>query len=121
MLLHPLEEQLDLPAALVQRGNPIFLLDEIDMVSTDGRFDPLGPCYQLLEPALARTFVDLSVPALPLDASKIVWVATSNDASRIPEPIRQRFTRFNIPLPTPEQSLAVLRSVLRWLQRNIHG
>lgn len=97
-------------------ANPIFLLDEIDKVSTDSRLDPLGPCYQLLEPALAQAFVDLSVPTLPLDASKIVWIGTSNDASRIPEPIRQRFTLFNIPLPTAEQSLAVVRSVMRWLQ-----
>lgn len=97
-------------------ANAAFNLDELDKVSRDPRLDPLGPCYQLLEPALAKHFADLSVPAIPIDASRIVWFATSNDASIIPEAIRQRFVQFNIPLPTPAQSLAVLRSVVRWLQ-----
>ena len=97
-------------------ANPIFLLDEIDKVSVDPRWDPLGPLYQLLEPALAKSFTDLSVTTLPIDASRIVWIATSNDARRIPQPIRQRFVQFDIPLPTPAQSLAVARSVMRWLQ-----
>ena len=99
-----------------QYANPLILLDELDKVSTDSRFDPLGPAYQLLEPALARRFCDLSLPTLPIDASHVLWVATSNDASRIPEPIRQRLVQFDISLPTPEQSLAIVRSVMRLLQ-----
>jgi ATP-dependent Lon protease len=100
-----------------QHGNPVFLLDELDKVSGDGRFDPLGPCYQLLEPAQSRHFCDLSVAELPLNASKILWFATSNDATKIPSAIRQRFEQFDIPVPTPEQSIAVIRSVFRWLQK----
>lgn len=99
-----------------QYGNPAINLDELDKVSQDSRMSPLGPCYQLLEPALAKQFTDLSVPMLPIDASHIFWFATSNDARGIPEAIRQRFVQFDIPLPTREQSLAVLRSVLTRLQ-----
>lgn len=97
-------------------ANPILLLDEIDKTSGDGRFDPLGPLYELLEPALAKHFRDLSIPALPIDASRVVWIGTSNDADCIPEAIRQRFVVFRIPLPTPVQALAVARSVLRVMQ-----
>jgi len=61
-------------------------------------------------------FTDLSVPMLPIDASHILWIATANDARRIPEPIRQRFVQFDIPMPSPEQSLAVARSVMRGLK-----
>lgn len=98
-------------------ANPLMLMDELDKASTDATLNPLGPAYQLLETALARRFNDLSVPALRIDASHIVWMATSNDATRIPEPIRQRFVEFEIPLPTPAQSLVIVRSVLRWLQQ----
>ena len=99
-----------------ETANPIFLLDELDKTSMDQRMDPLGPLYQLLEPALARNFTDLSVPMLPIDASHILWIATANDARRIPEPIRQRFVQFDIPMPSPQQSLAVARSVMRGLK-----
>jgi len=99
-----------------ETANPIMLLDELDKTSIDQRMDPLGPLYQLLEPALAQNFTDLSVPMLPIDASHILWIATANDARRIPEPIRQRFVQFDIPMPSPEQSLAVARSVMRGLK-----
>jgi len=99
-------------------GNPIFLLDELDKSSTDGRFDPMGPLYTLLEPTQAKHFVDLSVPMLPLDTSRVVWIATSNDPELIPTPIRQRMVEIEIPLPTLAQSLAIMRSVMRWLQRD---
>lgn len=97
-------------------ANPIFMLDELDKVSADTRYDPLGPLYELLEPALATRFCDLSVPSLPIDASRIVWVATSNHAEDMPDAIRQRFVVFKIPLPTPAESLAVARSVVRELK-----
>lgn len=97
-------------------ANPIFLLDEVDKVSADTRYDPLGPLYELLEPALATRFCDLSVPTLPIDASRISWIATSNYSVDMPDAIRQRFVLFKIPLPTPEESLCVARSVVRELK-----
>lgn len=99
-------------------GNPIFLLDELDKSSVDRQFNPQGPLYTLLEPTQAKHFVDLSVPMLPLDTSRVVWIATSNDPEFIPAPIRQRMVEIEIPLPTLAQSLAIVRSVLRWLKRD---
>ena len=93
-------------------GNPMFLLDELDRSPTDTRFPPVGPLYQLLEPAMSTTFHDLSVPALNINASRILWIASSNDGSRIPDPLRQRLTQFNVPYPTGSQSHSVAKSVM---------
>ena len=96
-------------------GNPLFLLDEIDSSSSDNRFPPLGPLYQLLEPAMSKAFQDLSVPSLSINASRILWMATSNDISRIPEPLRQRLTQFNVPYPNGFESHSVVNSVMHRL------
>jgi ATP-dependent Lon protease len=84
------------------QGNPIVMLDEIDKVGTEQRYDPLGPMYQLLEPATAKSFVDEYVD-LPIDASRILWVATANILERVPDPILSRFTVFDVPAPTQDQ------------------
>ena len=96
-------------------GNPMILLDELDRSSPDNRFPPLGPLYQLLEPAMSKTFQDLSVPSLNINASRILWIASSNDQSRIPEPLRQRLTQFTVPYPNGVESHSVVNSVMRRL------
>ena len=64
-------------------ANPVFFLDEIDK-AFEGEHDPLMSLYALLESATARTFTDSSYPWLPgIDASRIVWVCTCNDASLV--------------------------------------
>ena len=96
-------------------GNPMILLDELDRTSRDSRFSPLGPLFQLLEPAMSRSFQDLSVPSLTINASRIMWMASSNESSRIPDAIRQRFTHFDVPYPVGNQSHAVAQSVMQRL------
>ncbi len=91
-------------------GNPIVMLDEVDKVGGDQRYDPLGPIYQLLEPATAKAFEDEYV-SLPIDASMIMWVATANDLERIPKPILSRFTTFHVPAPTPDQVLKIAERI----------
>ena len=99
-------------------ANPLILLDEIDKatVGNSERFSPLGPLYELLEPAMAKHFKDLSLPALEIDASKIMWFATSNDALLIPHPLRQRMQEFEIGYPSAEDAVRVVESVFRRLK-----
>lgn len=99
-------------------ANPLFLLDEIDKVSGRHGYDPLGPLFQLLEPAQACRWVDVSMPSLTLDASRILWVATSNERRLIPGPLLQRFMVFEIPLPTADQRHAIIASVDAALKRD---
>ena len=76
-------------------ANPVIVVDELDKASADGQYDPLGALYELLEIETATRFVDEFVE-LPIDASGAVWLATANDAARIPEPLLNRLAVYEI-------------------------
>lgn len=79
--------------------NPVFVLDEIDKVSDEMRYNPLGPLYSLLEQESAQVFQD-EFAELPIDASWITWIATANEIANIPTPIQSRLIVFEIRSPT---------------------
>jgi ATP-dependent Lon protease len=79
-------------------ANPVIVVDELDKAAADGQYDPLGALYELLEVDTATRFVDEFVE-LPIDASGAVWLATANDASRIPEPVLNRMAVYEIDAP----------------------
>ena len=102
--------------ALIQRefANPLFVLDEIDKAGGDSRYDPLAPLYTLLEPDTAQRFVDEFLD-IELDASRILWIATANDARSIPEPILSRMNVYTIERPDAEGAKAIAACVYREL------
>ncbi|HYC42985.1 MAG TPA: AAA family ATPase [Noviherbaspirillum sp.] len=104
--------------ALVQRdfGNPVIVLDEIDKIPA-GDFDPMSSLYSLLEPGTARAFHDLSYPWVTLEASRIVWVCTANDASLLPEPVQDRLRCFDIEMPTEHQCRAMVQNMSAELEQ----
>lgn len=79
-------------------ANPVMMVDEVDKSGGDAQYDPLGALYSLLEHDTAREFIDEFVE-LPIDASSAMWIATANDASRIPEPILNRMNVYEIDAP----------------------
>src|SRR5690242_9368003 len=79
-------------------ANPVIVVDELDKAASDGQYDPLGALYELLEIDTATRFVDEFVE-LPIDASGAVWLATANDAARIPEPVLNRMAVYEIDAP----------------------
>src|SRR5207245_6268276 len=79
-------------------ANPVIVVDELDKASTDGQYDPLGALYELLEQETATRFIDEFVE-LPIDASGAVWLATANEAARIPEPLLNRLAVYEIDAP----------------------
>jgi ATP-dependent Lon protease len=81
--------------------NPVFILDEIDKATgtTEGRYNPLGPLYSLLEPEDAKQFTD-EYAGVPIDSSWFSWVATANDLHVLPAPIASRLAVFEIRSPT---------------------
>src|SRR5215211_3189093 len=87
-------------------ANPVIVVDEIDKASADGQYDPLGALYELLEIETATRFIDEFVE-LPIDASGAVWLATANDAARIPEPLLDRLTVYEIDKPDADGSRAI--------------
>ncbi len=99
------------------KANPLIVVDEIDKVGGDNRYDPLGALYALLERETAATFVDESLE-MPIDASYAVWIATANYLTKIPEPILSRFTVVEVAAPTIEQMASVLDSVYAKVREN---
>src|SRR5436309_10892918 len=96
-------------------ANPVVVLDEVDKAGGDARYDPMGALYSLLEPDTASHFKDEFID-VDMDASHILWVATANDESVIPEPILNRMNVYSIDRPDAEGSrriaLAVYREIL---------
>ena len=96
-------------------ANPVLVLDEVDKVGGDHRYDPMGALYGLLERDTALHFRDEFIE-VDMDASHILWVATANDDSAIPEPILNRMNVYAIERPDTEGSrriaLAVYQSIL---------
>jgi len=96
-------------------ANPVMVVDEIDKASAEGHYDPLGALYSLLETDTATRFVDEFVE-LPIDASGAAWLATANDAARIPEPILNRMNVYEIDPPDAEGAARIARSIYRELR-----
>jgi ATP-dependent Lon protease len=99
-------------------ANPVIVVDELDKASGDGQYDPLGALYELLEIETATRFVDEFVE-LPIDASGAVWLATANDAARIPEPLLSRLAVYEIEPPDEAGSRRIAASIYREV-RNAH-
>jgi len=93
-------------------ANPVIVVDELDKTSADGQYDPLGALYELLEIETASRFVDEFVE-LPIDASGAVWLATANDAARIPEPLLSRLSVYEIEPPDAEGSARIAATIYR--------
>ncbi|HJY79164.1 MAG TPA: AAA family ATPase, partial [Burkholderiales bacterium] len=91
-------------------ANPVIVVDEIDKASAEGQYDPLGALYELLETETATRFVDEFVE-LPIDASGAVWLATANDAARIPEPLLSRLAVYQIEAPDAEGAARIARTI----------
>jgi ATP-dependent Lon protease len=99
-------------------ANPVIVVDELDKASCDGQYDPLGALYELLEVQTATRFVDEFVE-LPIDASGAVWLATANDPARIPEPLLDRLTVYEIEAPDAAGSRSIALSIYGDI-RNAH-
>ena len=96
---------------LGQHANPIFLIEELDKASRGATYDPTAPLHSLLEPLTAQKVRDASLD-LEFDASLAIYIATSNDPTKVPAPLRSRFREFEILPLTGEEALRAARVVV---------
>ncbi|HLE11327.1 MAG: endopeptidase La [Bdellovibrionales bacterium RIFOXYD12_FULL_39_22] len=92
-------------------GNPLILLDEIDKMSSDMRGDPASAMLEVLDPEQNKNFADHYIE-VEYDLSKVMFVMTANDVSKIPGPLKDRMEIITIPGYTPDEKLQIGKQYL---------